>query len=347
MQVKEISNTQDSYGATCLQLELSGKNVCYQTINAIRKASINQIPIYAFHPDKINITRNSSVFDNSELSCHLSQLPITKFNHNIKLLPLKYYKGVNFADSKFERFPDDIYQINYSVKTKNDKPNPLLDVTTNDLIISITSTSTEDDKLVSNEPIPVSEKYSEKYPILLVQLRPGEEFECSMKAVLGIGELDGIFNASNTYYKEVSPDKFLLFVESNGQLPEYEILIRACEIIIEKLILIKENLNNEQYTMMQTNNSLILEILNEDHTCGGPVNWILQNMKEVTFAGVNKPDFLQKIISIVVQCDDSVKPINLLTKAINQAIKIYEDFKLDFEEAYKGSNNKNKKKSTK
>ena len=168
-----------------------------------------------------------------------------------------------------------------------------------------------------------------------------------MKAVLGVGELDGIFNASNTYYKEVSPDKFLLLVESNGQLPEYEILIRACEIIVEKLILIKENLNNEQYTMMQTNNSLILEILNEDHTCGGPVNWILQNMKEVTFAGVNKPDFLQKIISIVVQCDDSSKPINLLTKAINQAIKIYEDFKLDFEEAYKGSNNKNKKKSTK
>ena len=347
MQVKEISNTQDSYGATCLQLELSGKNVCYQTINAIRKASINQIPIYAFHPDKINITRTSSVFDNSELSCHLSQLPITKFNHNIKLLPLKYYKGVNFADSKFERFADDIYQINYSVKVKNDKPNPLLDVTTNDLIISITSTSTEDDKLVSSEPIQVNEKYSEKYPILLVQLRPGEEFECSMKAVLGVGESDGIFNASNTYYKEVSPDKFLLLVESNGQLPEYEILIRACEIIVEKLILIKENLNNEQYTMMQTNNSLILEILNEDHTCGGPVNWILQNMKEVTFSGVNKPDFLQKIISIVVQCDDSAKPINLLTKAINQAIKIYEDFKLDFEEVYKGSNNKNKKKSGK
>jgi DNA-directed RNA polymerase subunit L len=342
MQVKEISNTQDSYDATCLQIEISGENVCYQTVNAIRKASINQIPIYAFHPDKINITRNSSVFDNSELSCRLSQLPITKFNHNIKFLPLKYYKGVNFADSKFERYPEDIYQINYSVKAKNDKPNPLLDVTTNDLVISITSTSIDANKLISNEPIPVKEKYSEKYPVLLVQLRPGEEFECSMKAVLGIGELDGIFNASNTYYKEVSPNKFILSVESSGQLSEYEILIRACEIIIEKMTLIKENLNNDQYTMIQANNSLILEILNEDHTCGGPINWILQNMKEVTFSGVNKPDFLQKIISIVVQCDDSSKPINLLSKAINQAIKIYEDFKVNFENAYKGSSNKKK-----
>ena len=340
MQVKEISNTQDSYGATCLQLELSGKNICYQTINAIRKVSINQIPIYAFHPDKINITRNSSVFDNSELSCHLSQLPITQFNHDIKLLPLKYYKGINFADSKFDRFSDDIYQINYSVKAKNDKPNPLLNITTNDLIISITSTMTNNDKLISNEIIPVKEKYSEKYPILLIQLRPGEELECSMKAVLAVGELDAIFNASNTYYKEISPDKFLLFVESCGQLSEYVILIRACEIIIEKLKLIKENLNNEQYNTIQANNSLILEILNEDHTCGGPINWILQNMKEVTFAGVNKPDFLQKNISIVVQCDDSTKPINLLNKAIEQAIVIYEDYKINFEKVYKGTSNK-------
>lgn len=344
MQVKEISNTQDSYGATCLQLEVSGKNVCYQTINSIRKASINQIPIYAFHPDKINITRNSSVFDNSELSCHLSQLPITNFNHKIKLLPLKYYKEVNFADSKIDRFPDDIYQINYSVKSKNNGPNPILNVTTNDLTISITSTLTDDDKLISSEPIPPKEKYSEEKPILLVQLRPGEEFECSMKAVLAIGELDGIFNASNTYFKEIAPDKFLLSVESSGQLSEYEILIRACEIIIEKLKILKENLNNDQYTTMQTNNSLILEILNEDHTCGGPINWVLQNMKEVTFSGVNKPDFLQKIISIVVQCEEPEKPINLLNKAIDQSVKIYEEFKNNIEELYSGSNSKDKDK---
>ena len=95
---------------------------------------------------------------------------------------------------------------------------------------------------------------------------------------------------------------------------------------------------------MQTNNSLILEILNEDHTCGGPINWVLQNMKEVTFSGVNKPDFLQKIISIVIQCGESDKPINLLNKAIDQSVKIYEDYKENITESYKGSSNKDKKK---
>jgi DNA-directed RNA polymerase subunit L len=344
MQVKEVANTQDSYGSTCLQLEISGKNVCYQTLIAIRKASINQIPIYAFHPDKINITRNSSVYDNSEISCNLSQLPITNFHHQIKLLPLKYYKNVNFADGKIERHPSDIYQINYSMKAKNDGPEPILFVTTNDLTISITSTSTNKDKLISDEIIPPKEKYSEKYPITLIKLRAGEEFECSMKGVLAVGELDGIFNASNTYWKQLADDKFLLSVESNGQLSEYEILIRACEIIIEKLILIKENLDNGQYNMMQTtNNSLILEILNEDHTCGSPLNWIIQSMKEVTFAGVNKPDFMQKIINSVIQCDSSVKAIDLVSKAIAPTIKIYEEYKEKFEELYKGITKKNNK----
>ena len=341
MQVKEISNIEDTYGSTCLQLEISGKNVCYQIINAIRKVCNNQIPIYAFHAEKIKITRNSSVFDNSFMSCHLSQLPITKFNHNIKFLPSKYYENINFADPKIERYVEDIYQINYSVKAKNEGPENLLNVTTNDLVISITSATNEKDKLVSDEIIPPKDKYSEKYPILLTQLRLGEEFECSMKGVLAIGELDGIFNASNTYYKEISDNKFLLSVESIGQLPEYEILIRGCEIIIEKLKIMKENVKTDQYNSLQTtNNSLILEILKEDHTCGGPVNWVLQNMKEVKFSGINKPDFLQKIINIVIQTDDKSNPIECLIKAIDQCIKIYDEFKENFEGLYKGKTKK-------
>jgi DNA-directed RNA polymerase subunit L len=338
MQVKEISNTEDSFGSTALQLEISGKNVCFQTMNAIRKASINQIPIYAFHPDKIKITRNSSVYDNSYMSNHLSQLPITKFNHPIKLLPSKYFENVNFAEPKIERHLEDIYQINYSVKVKNEGPEPLLNVSTNDLVISITNTTGEKDKLTSDEPILPKEKYSETYPILLIQLRVGEEFECSMKGVVAVGELDGIFNASNTYYKEITPDKFILTVESSGQLSEYEILIRACEIIIEKLNLIKDNLKSNQLNMVQTeNNSLILEILKEDHTCGGPLNWVLQNMKEVKFSGINKPDFMQKIINIVLQTDEKTKPIECLEKAIGETVKIYEEYKNEFTRLYKGT----------
>jgi DNA-directed RNA polymerase subunit L len=345
MQVKEISNTQDSFGTTCLQVEISGKNVCFQTLISIRKTSINQIPIYAFHPDKINITRNSSVYDNSELSCNLSQLPITKFIHPIIYLPTKYYKNINFADTKYERHPEDVYQINYSLKAKNDGPESMLFVTTNNLTISITSTSTEEDKLISNEIIAPKEKYLEDKPITLVKLRTGEEVEFSMKGVLSIGESDGIFNASNTYWKQLAEDKFILIVESNGQLPEYEILIRSCDIIIEKLRILKENLENKQYNMIQTNNnSLILEMLGEDHTIGSPLNWVLQNMNEVLFSGVNKPDYMQKVINIVVQTDETTKAFDAIIKAIEPTIKIYEEYKEKFQELYKGITKKPSKK---
>lgn len=335
MQVKEILNTEDKYGATLLQLEISGKNVCYQILNSIRKVAINQIPIYAFHPDKIHITRNSSVFDNSELSCHLSQLPITKFNHKVKYLPERYYKNVKFSDAKLEKHPEDLYQINFSTKAKNSGPESILNVTTNDLAISITSLSTEPDELTSDDLIPPKEKYSSENPILLVQLRPGEELECSMKAVLAVGELDGIFNASNTYWTELSANKYLLSVESSGQLPEYEILIRSCEILIEKLNTLKENLTNNQYNSVLTQtNSLILEIVNEDHTCGNPICWVLQNYSGVKFAGVNKPDFMQKVINIVVQCEEKINPIDMVLKSIDKCIEIYSEYKTHFVESY-------------
>ena len=41
----------------------------------------------------------------------------------------------------------------------------------------------------------------------MIQLRTGEEFECSMKAVIAVGELDAIFNASNAYYDEITENK--------------------------------------------------------------------------------------------------------------------------------------------
>jgi DNA-directed RNA polymerase subunit L len=343
MQVKEVSNTIDTYDSSCLQIEISGKNVCYQLINSIRKVCINQIPIYAFHHDKIKITHNSSVFDNSFMTCHLSQLPITKFNHNIKFLPAKYYEGVNFLEQKIERYIEDVYEINYSLKKKNNGPENLLNVTTNDLNISITNTNHEEDKLVSNNIIPAKEKYSEKNPILLCQLRMGEEIEFSMKGVIATGELNSIFNASNTYYKEIAPDKFLLSIESSGQLNEYEIIIRACEILIEKFKLIKEKLNTEQLSLIQSqNNSVILEILKEDHTCGGPLNWVLQNMENVLFSGVNKPDFLQKKVHILIQTEKNIKPIDCFNKAIDQTIKIYEEYYNKFTELYKGKKTENK-----
>lgn len=333
--IKELEYTVDEFDSSFLKLELSGKDVDYQIINSIRKVCINQIPIYAYHPSKINILKNNSVFDNSYMKERLSQLPINKINHNIKFLATKYYKDINFTDSKLIKHYDDINDIEIYVKAKNVGPDHILNISTSDIKLTI-----------NNEVVDNSKFYSIEYPILLIQLREGEEFECSMKAVLAVGELDSIFNASNVYYEEVADNKFELMIESGGQFNEYDIIIRGCDIIIEKLNIIKENVNQDQYQVVITeNNSMILEILNEDYTCGGSLNYHLQNHKAVLFSGITNPDFMQKNIIIKFKVKDGEKPIDIFNESIDTTSKMFEKIKKNFIELYEGKTTKVEKKN--
>jgi len=329
--VKEIEYNTDQFDSSLLRLEFEGNDVNYSIINSLRKVCINQIPIYGIHPSKINILRNSSVYDCTELKLRFSQLPIKRLSHDVKFLPLKYYKNVNFADNKLERHPDDINNIEFFLNVKNKGPEKILYVTTDHLRISINNNNIENNKM-----------FKGKEPILLIKLRPGEEIECSMKAVLAVGELDSIFNASNSYYEEINQNKYILTIESSGQFNEYELILKAIDIIIEKLGIIKDNVSQEQYSIIITeNNSVIIEIINEDYSCGGPINLTLQNMKEVIFSGVSKPNYMEKNICIKFSVDKNFKPIEIFEKAIFKTIEQYNNIKDKINELYNFGGKKN------
>ena len=322
MDIEEIENNTDEYGLSLLKLEISGNKVTYPIVNSLRKVCLDQIPIYAFHTSKINILKNTSVFDNTNMRNRLSQLPIFNIENKVKFLSLKYYKNGLFT----ERHPDDDMDIEYFIKAKNDGPEKILNVTTNDIII-----------MINNERVENSKIYLKDHPILLIQLRIGEEFECSMKSVLSIGEFDSIFNSSNTYYEEVNPNKYNLSIESSGQIPNYKLLDLGCDIIIEKLNIIEENLKNDQYeTLITENNSAIIELINEDHTCGGLINEMLQNMKESIYSGITKPNFMQKNILFKIKTDKSTTPIEIFKKGILQSKKLVEELKEKIEKCRLG-----------
>lgn len=312
--IKEVKYETDEFDSSCLTLDISGKDAHHCIINSLRKVCIDQIPTYALDRGKIKILRNNSVYDNTEMEVRLSQLPLKRINTNVKFLPSKYYKNVNFADPKLERHPDDNINIELYLNSKNNGPDKIKYVSTDDLRISI-----------NNDIIENKNMYGEKEPITLVELRVGEEFECSMKGVLAVGELNSIFNSSNSYYKELKENEHYLFsIESNGQLDEYELLLRGINIIIEKLKIIKENIINLQYEMIMTeNNSIKLEIKNEDFTCGGPLNYVLQGMKEVEFSGVYAPNQMEKNIAITCVIDKKYKIIDVFSKAIDNTVDIY------------------------
>ena len=315
--IKEKNYTIDKFDSSCLTLEIFGKDVNHAVINSLRKVCIDQIPIYSLHRSKIKILRGESVFDGTDMEVRLSQLPIKRIAHSVKFLPLKYYKNVNFADQKLEKHPDDNFEIEYYLNVKNNGPEKILYASTDDLRIS-----------VNNEVVENKKIYKGIEPITLITLRPGEEFECSMKGVLAVGELDAIFNASNTYYDEITENQYIFTIESNGQFTEYELLIRGIEIIIEKLKIIKEFIFLEQYFIILTNNNSVkIEIKNEDYTCGGPINYILQNMNEVIFSGVSRPNFMEKNIAITFSVYKNYKSIDILNIAIDKTIELYEQIK--------------------
>jgi len=313
LEIKEIKYETDNYDSSCLVLDIYGKDAHYSIINSLRKVCLDQIPIYAFDRGKIKILRNNSVYDNTEMEVRLSQLPIKRIPNNVIYLPLKYYKNVNFADIKLERHPDDDTNVEFYLNAKNIGPEKIKYVTTDDLRISL------------NNDIIKNQNMYKGHPITLLELRVGEEFECSMKGVIAVGELNSIFNSSNTYYKEIKENEHYIFtIESNGQLDEYELLLRGIKIIIEKLKIIKENIENIQYGMIVSeNNSINLVIKNEDHTCCGPLNYVLQGMKEVDFSGVYLPNLMEKNIAITCVIDKKYKIIDVFSKAIDNTIELY------------------------
>lgn len=317
-EIKELGYITNDYDFTRLELEFEGTDVNYSVVNSIRKVCINQIPIYGIPVEKIKILRNSSVFDGTEMSNRLSLLPIKRLNHPVKFLPLINYMDVNFADIKYPRHVDDNIDVEYYLNVKNNGPNQIRYVSTDDLRITI-----------NNEIISNDEMYKGIEPIILIKLRPGEEFECSMKSVLAVGELNALFDASNSYYKEITENyKYIFKIESCGQLDEYELLNRGIEIIMEKLNIIKENIQREQYEMVSLNdNSIKIILLNEDHTCGGPINYILQKMPTVVFSGISRLNFMEKNISFTLVVQKEHRPINVFVEAIDECVKLYKQIK--------------------
>lgn len=324
--IKEISYYVNSYDFTRLELDISGTDINYTIVNSLRKICMDQIPIYGIPTQKIKILRNSSVYDGTEMRNRLSQLPIKRLqkSNNVLFLPQRYYTNVDFSDINMPRHPDDETNVEFYLNVKHTGHEKARYVTTDDLRISI-----------NNEIIPNNEMYKGKEPIVLIKLRPGEEFECSMKSVLCVGEWDAIFNASNVYYEEITPSHFKMKIESYGQFNEYELLTRGIDIIIEKMSVIKQNIMSDQYMSFVANkNSVMINMINEDHTCAGPINYVLQGMEEVIYSGVSKTNFMEKNIKFMLMVKDGEEPLQMIGKSIDKCIEMYQYIKYCVKKLY-------------
>ena len=310
--IKEIKHMKfhELHGSS-LVLEFSGESLNIKHINAIRRVSMDDIPVYAFPAELIKIESNNTIFNNDYMRLRLSQIPILNFDNDLDYLDNKYLNmEINFDNPNFIKYEKEKL-IEIYINSYNNTPDNI-NVTTNDI-----------NYIEDGEPV---KKYSSKYPILLTQLRPNETFKAHLVAALSNGHKSNIFSAaSNCFYDQDEESKKITFtIESQGQLLENIILIKSCNFIIKKLGDFKEYLKNKlkETPKYEKNSTIIFEFENEDHTMGEILNDCFQDHSKIVFSGLSRPSPFERIIKIKIISSDE-NPINYMLECIEYLTNVY------------------------
>jgi DNA-directed RNA polymerase subunit L len=311
--IKEVRKIPyNGYSYSQLVLQMDGDDIDNYTVNCLRRIAFNNIPTYALCSQSINIEFNDSIFNNDQMRLRLEQFPIFNVDNDILFLPTKYWKNIDYSDNKREKFPDDDKNIELYLSVHND-------TTKNINVMSDDIKYYEDGEQIEN-------KLAKIKPLLLVQLRPNQTFKAHAKAVLGIGERNDIWSSvSNFYFKQLNNHSYELFVESQGQIDEYSVLKKACQIAKKKLADI-DQLINEKFKGSNIKKGDMIEITltDEDHTIGNVINVGLQNHKDILFSGLAKPDLLIKEIKIKIRSNID-PPLKPLFEVIKDKIKVFDN----------------------
>lgn len=258
-----------------LSFVMSGTNVNYIFSNTIIRTIDSLVGAFAFTRDDIEFTSNTSIFNRDYMRVRINNIPILYKNY-------KYASIKNFAETcvnleKNRKINSDrvltdieaieelnkkkismINNIHMFVDAKNDT-NDILHVTTN----SKFTTFHKDEKIIPDF-----------YPreIKICALKPGQEIKFSAISSFNIPlEQDSFSSAITTSHREINENSYRFKLISNRQMPESQIVIEACKIIIIKITNIKNILIDKINSMQDVKNInyiAIIEIVNENHTMG-------------------------------------------------------------------------------
>ena len=298
--IKHIEYREAKWQSSRLQLYFGGKALNIKDINAFRRG-VENIPGYGFHPDMIKFEKNTCpAFNNDYMALRLSLLPVLGVDFGHYNLKEKYWNKVKYNDIHREKHEDE-KNLEVVINSHN-KTDEIIGITTDDIKVVCDG--------VTIKP------YSKEEPILIIKLRPGDEFNCVMKAAVGLPSEHVTFNVSrNSYYRprvkdaEESADvvDHYFFMEGTGQVHEYDIMIRVCRNIMMKLQMIKEKIINDRD--IKNLDIIKLNLDGEDHTMGEIINYEIQSHPNIIFSGNTKPDHLIESIVILVQGKNTYEAI--------------------------------------
>jgi len=246
---KAHDNTYNNY----LVLGIMGNNIDNVIINTLRRAIMELVPVYAFDQKDIDITKNNSIYNNDYMRLRLSHFPVIGIQNEQETInrsaELEYEANI----STFEKKIEDLSEIEKREKAEK------LEKSQN-LIMSVNVKNTTNDVLNVTTNNEFTKFYYKGQPILspyvddmlIIKLKPGEEFSCTATSSLNIGmkganfmptavcvfaePIDQNDNSDRPNNFNTKPNEYALNIESLKQLTEKEIIIRACKIIDFKLL---------------------------------------------------------------------------------------------------------------
>jgi len=325
-ELKEYIPVTKETSDSSLCFKLYGESITPSVINALKRTILSEIPIYNCSKATIDIekNKNTSVYNNDYMRLRLSMMPPPKIKSDFIYLPEDYYPydsgayGLIKPNTEPPKHPNDKNNIIAYVNVINDSKdeNYIKNVTTNDFKIL------NNGEEIKNENNNV---YNNDNPSLVLKLKQGQEFSAKMQYVLGIAEIHECWAAvAGCFYEKVEPTNYLMTIESTGQLNEFEILEKACKIIVIKLNniqeFIKANFDEKVYSSVR---KVLIKLDNEDGTIGCIINDIIQDHKDVKYAGCMRDHPKKKEIDIEIQTIKE-NPITIFHESVEYLCKLYE-----------------------
>jgi DNA-directed RNA polymerase subunit L len=361
-----------------LVLSFKGNDINHVIMNTLRRVIMELVPIYAFDKKDIDIKINTSIYNNDYMRLRLSQFPVIGIENEFDTIKrsanLEYEANISTFETKIEdlsvleakekeELTEKAENLTMYVNIKNiydgseKNADGVLSVTTDDEFVRFYYKGKQ-----------ISSPYKQK--LLIIKLKPGEEFNCTAVSTLNIG-LKGANYMPNSVctFSENENSTYNLNIESLKQLTEKEIIIRACaiidiklsnflDIIINKINEYKSEISVDNYNLenvVEDNSSEsdtitdsairnssdealeqhrikgVIKIENESHTFGNLLSRLMQDHKSILFAGYKIDHLLVKELSIGYKTD-GVDINNVITDIINKAKNIFKEISDNIEQ---------------
>jgi DNA-directed RNA polymerase subunit L len=321
---KQINGLESNF----LRIRIEGKDINYTIPSTIVRTVLSILGSYTFDEKYIDITSNSSVYNNSIMRSRLMNFPLINrdYKHCDILNTVSDTDRVLELEERFNTSKTKFEETSLLEEEDDFSSNLHMFVNAKNTTDSIMNVSTDDDSVTFQSN---GRQIPSIYPrrSLIIKLKPGEEFICSCVAVFNLPIVHSAYSPVSTIgHREESETSFIIKLQSSRQLSEEEILRRACRVIIIKLQNFMKRVTHKILSEIDKNSEIEstgkITIENENHTIGNVIARAIQDNKYIESASylVDHPE----VDEVVLIYKTQGKPFTVILKEeTNKLISIY------------------------